>query len=113
MLKRTFIVLIVLTSGLFNNNLKAQSITKDSSMYEYAILTYYRQFGETTANLVFANNKFIDLDKKLKLDTMTGSRLNQYNNGLLLSLDYLDKSGYELVTFVSANQYWVLRKKRK
>lgn len=114
MRKRTFICLIVLTSCLLNNNLKAQTPVKDTATYEYAILTMYGN----NLTVVFEWNQaisYIDLDKKLNCDTMTGNKVDRYYRRIFQGVNFMDKMGYELVaSSVSRLDFkeYVFRKKR-
>ena len=117
MLKRTCIALIILTSYLFANNLKAQTPAKDTAMYEYAILQLTYGFSKNL-NVIFESNqsvKKLDLDEKLNLDTLGGGTITtRYYQYLFIGMHYLEKMGYELVSH-TPNQYGnycMYRKKR-
>ena len=122
MLKRTCITLIILTSFSFANNLKAQTPTKDTATYEYAILKYEKgPYRGSNFSLVvfFENYQFLDIYEKLRLDTVKVSGETDIYTFILKSLNFMDKLGYELVTSaISKSQYsplikeYIFRKKK-
>ena len=108
---------IILSTILFFSLLiktKAQNIIKDNATCNYAILRYGPEgLSDATLDVVFDNSQFINLYKKLNLDTMKIPEGYGYDKFVLKGLNYLDALGFELVTSYSTKYYYeyIFRKK--
>jgi hypothetical protein len=82
---------------LFSFQINAQT-NNDATANKYAVLTITKSMGDFGLDVFLENNQHIDLYKSLKLDTI--KLPNEYKDYtyILKGINYMDKSGYELVS---------------
>jgi len=117
---KTKIFLILIIAAFFSREkTMAQATNMDENTNEYAILKFGRSMGNFSADIFFDHNKTVNLYKLLNLDTVKLPEYDQDYTYLLKGLNYMDKSGYELVSssmirapYVPLTREYVFRKKR-